>query len=118
MFVRRVSDVIDNNQNAWDNRAGSTVWSFKRLAKGNTFHALVRRDGLWKTKDEGEYSWNDRIQNVLSEKLSDGFDSFENDLISIEANNAANVKELFHKLEKALSGKSTLSYYSKWLKLT
>jgi hypothetical protein len=113
MFVRRVSDVIDNNQNAWGSRAGNIVWSFKRLARGNTFHAFVRRYGLWKTKDEGEYSWNDRIQNVMGEKLSGGFDSFEDDLISIEANNAANVKELFHKLEKALSGKSTLSYSSK-----
>ena len=109
MFVRRVSDVIDNNQNVWEQRAGNTVWHFQRLAKGNPFHAFVRQDGLWRTKDEGEYSWNDRIQNVMGEKLADGFDSFEDDVVGIETNNAANVKELFDKLEKALNGKFILS---------
>lgn len=45
----------------------------------------------------------------MADKLTESFNAFDDELVRIEANNSANVKELFHTLETELTGK-TLPY--------
>ena len=55
-----------------------------------------------------EEFWNQKIQNITVDKLTDALNAFDDALLSLEVNTAANVGELFQQLETALEGKSIL----------
>lgn len=95
---------VDNSQREWGEKADSKVITgLKRDCKGNSFNAFIRRYGYWKTKDKDYFSWNDRFQLVMSEKLSPGFDKLEEQILNAETSNIAKVKALFQKLETSLA---------------
>lgn len=71
-----------------------------------TFAAFCRRSGHWRAKKGEEWiTWNEKIQNIMADKLADGFDAFDDEILSVETNIATDVAELFKKLETDLDGK-------------
>lgn len=97
---------LGENLHHWQNKAETVVKAFNKI-HGSTYHAFVRKYGIFQEKGV-KYSWNDRIQNVMGEKLADGFNALDDDIDNMEKNNATNVKDLFMTLETTLNGKLIL----------
>lgn len=79
--------------------------------KSMTLLAFCRRAGRWRLKrgkEKEPVSWNENIINIMAEKLADGFNALDEDILSIEKHLAFDIDELFKGLETKLDGKSSL----------
>ena len=73
--------------------------------------AFCRRSGRFKPKNKEEACWNDKIQNIMVDKLVEGFNAFDADLPNIESLNATKIDGLFRKLIESLQGKALHSIW-------
>lgn len=68
---------------------------------------FCRRSGDWKVgkkKDRTNVSWNGRIQSIMAKQIEEGFDSFGEELRTMEKDAIIDVSELFRKLDVKLEG--------------
>jgi hypothetical protein len=104
---------LDQNRIHWEERVQKLLDGWEKTTyRGVTFMAFCRRSGRFKPKNKEETCWNDKIQNLMVEKLVGGFNAFDDDLPNIESLNATKIDALFRELIESLQGKALHSLSS------
>lgn len=103
-FSMLTASSSDHNRHNWETKAERMIDVWKDY-KSMTLLAFCRRSGHWRKKGQDMISWNEKIQNLMGEKVAEGFNALDDDVGAIETSAATDVTELFKCLETKLDGK-------------
>lgn len=93
----------------WTRDADRLVDDWSEM-KAATFAAFCRKSGKWRpVKGDPDMSWNKLIQNVMADVVAEGFNEFEEELVSIFTQTSTDASDLFRSLITKLEGISTPS---------
>ena len=103
-FNKNVVRVFDDKQDRWEKEADRLVDSWEKY-KAQTFQAFCRKSGQWKVgakQDRKKVSWNGLIQGIMVNDVQEGFQFFDEGLLTIVNHATTDVDELFRKLDTNL----------------